>query len=97
MSVLVLVEAPVKPEEVSNMKSFLAKEYPATRAYDGCQGIDAYFNIEDKGNMVTVQYWDSRTQHEKYLGWRTETGAMAKLRSMLTGPPIIRYFERINA
>ncbi|MFC2035386.1 putative quinol monooxygenase [Chloroflexota bacterium] len=97
MSVLVLVEAPVKPEEISNMKSYLAEVYPATRAYDGCQGIDAYFNTEDKDSIVMIEHWESRAQHEKYLGWRTETGVMAKLGSMLAGPPIIRYFERIDA
>jgi quinol monooxygenase YgiN len=44
MSVLVLVEAPVKSEDVSNMKSYMAEILPDTRAYDGCQGIDVYFN-----------------------------------------------------
>ena len=94
MSVMVLLEAPVKTEEVSNMKSYLAELFPETVAYDGCQGIDAYFDTEDGGKMVLVEHWDSRPHHEKYLGWRTETGVMDKLGRMLTGPPSIRYFER---
>ncbi len=94
MSVMVLLEAPVKPEEISNMKSYLAEILPESLAYEGCQSFDVYFNTEDAGKMVMIEHWDSRPQHEKYLGWRTETGVMEKLGSMLAGPPSIRYFER---
>ena len=94
MSVMVLLEAPVKSEEVSNMKSCLAEILPDSRAYEGCQALDVYFNTEDEGKRVLVERWDSRPHHEKYLGWRTETGVMDKIGGMLAGPPSIRYFER---
>ena len=96
MSVMVLLEAPVKSENISNMKSYLAGLLPDTRAYDGCQGIDVYFNTADAGNMVMVEHWDSRTHHEKYLAKRTEEGVMDKIGAMLAGPPSIRYFERTD-
>ncbi|MFQ6092923.1 MAG: putative quinol monooxygenase [bacterium] len=97
MSVLVLLEAQIKSEDVSDMKSYLAEILPDTRAYDGCQAIDAYFNTEDVGNMVLVEHWDSRARYEKYLAWRTETGVLDKIGAMTAGPPSIRYFERIDA
>ena len=70
---------------------------PDTRSYDGCQGIDAYFNVDNPGNMVVVEQWESRGHYEKYQQWRTETGVMNQAVSMLTGPPSIRYFERADA
>lgn len=97
MSVTVLLEAPVKSDEVANMKSYLAGILPESRAYEGCQSMEVYFNTEDGSNMVMVERWDSRAHHEKYLGWRTETGVMDKLGGMLAGPPNIRYFEKIDA
>jgi quinol monooxygenase YgiN len=97
MSVTVLLEAPVKPEEVSNMKSYLAEILPDSRKYEGCKGMEVYFNTEDEDNMILLERWDSRQHHEKYLGWRTETGVMDKLGGMLAGPPSIRYFERADA
>ncbi len=97
MSVLVLLEAQIKPEDISDMKSYMAEILPDTRTYDGFQGIDVYFNTEDRGNMVGVEHWDSRAHYEKYLAWRTETGVMDKIGTMLAGPPSIRYFERIDA
>ncbi len=96
MSVLVLLEAKVKPEDISNMKSYMAEILPDTRAYDGCQGIDVYFNTEDTSSMLGVEHWNSRAHYEKYIAWRTETGVMDKIGTMLTGPPSIRYFERID-
>jgi quinol monooxygenase YgiN len=96
MSVLVLFEAQVQPEKVAEMKAFLAAILPDTRAYDGCQAINVYFNTEDASNMVFVESWDSRLHYEKYLAWRTETGVMGKAGAMLAGPPTIRYFEKAN-
>ena len=97
MSVLVLLEVQVKPESIADMKSYMADILPDTRAYDGCQKLDMYFNTEDTGNIVLVEYWDSRVHYEKYVAWRTETGVMDKIGTMLVGPPSIRYFERIDA
>jgi len=97
VSVMVLLEAPVKPEEVSNMKSYMAEILPESRAYDGCRAMDVYFDTEDAAKLVLIEHWDSRSHHEKYLGWRTETGVMAKIGGMLAGPPSIRYFERADA
>ncbi len=54
MSVLVLLEVQVKLEDISNVKSYMAKIIPDTRAYDGCQRIDVYFNTEDTASMVAV-------------------------------------------
>lgn len=97
MSVTVLLEAPVKSEEISNMKSFLAGLFPESLAYDGCQALDLYFNTDDENQMVMIERWESRSHHEKYLAWRTETGVMDKIGSMLAGPPSIRYFEKAGA
>lgn len=97
MGVMVLLEAPVKAEEISNMKSYLAEIFPETREYDGCRAIDVYFNTEDEDSIVLVEHWDSRAHHEKYLHWRTESGVMDKIGGMLAGPPSMRYFERVDA
>ena len=78
------------------MKSYLDEILPDTRAYDGCQSLDVYFNTEDTGNMVMVAFWDSRVHYENYLNWRTETGVLDKVGLMFAEPPIIRYFYRTD-
>jgi quinol monooxygenase YgiN len=97
MSVVVLLEIQVKPEALDEMKAFLKKNLPDTRAYDGCQGVDIYGNLDDTGNLVLYERWDSRQHYEKYLAWRTETGALNQLGTMVAAPPSIRYFQRLDA
>lgn len=97
MSVLVLFESQVKPENISNMKSYMAEILPDTRAYDGCQKIDVFFDTEDTGRMVVVEHWDSRAHQEKYRDWRDGTGFLDRFSAMLAGPPSLRYLERIDA
>jgi quinol monooxygenase YgiN len=97
MSTVVLLEIQVKPEAIDEMKAFLKGILPDTRTYDGCQGVDIYGNVDDTGNLVFYQRWDSRQHYEKYLAWRTNTGIATQLRAMAASPPSIRYFERVDA
>ena len=96
MSIVVLLEIQVKPEALDEMKAFIKKILPDTRAYDGCQGLDVYGNLDDTGNLVFYERWDSRQHYEKYLAWRTETEIVNQLGAMLAAPPSIRYFERLD-
>lgn len=96
MAVLVLVEAKAKPDMVESIKDFVTPLFPETRAYDGCQGVTMY--VEPEGQtFVFVEHWDSTAQYERYLAWRTETGVLDQLVSMLDGEPSIRYFEAVDA
>jgi quinol monooxygenase YgiN len=97
MSVLVLFELQVKPENISDIKLYMAEILPDTRAYDGCQKIDVYLDTEDTGIMAVVEHWESRAHHEKYRAWRDGTGFLDRIGTMLAGPPNLRYFERIDA
>ncbi len=96
MSVVVFLEMQIKPEAVNDVKAFLKDNLADTRAYAGCQGLDVYDNLDETGNLVIYERWDSRAQYEKYLAWRTETGAMDRVGAMLKAPPSIRYFERVD-
>ena len=95
MSVTVIIEFEAKPEATNQMKEML-KELQDTRAFDGCQHIDVYNNVDKDGDMVLVEKWDSRKHKEKYLAWRTETGILDKLMEMIVGEPSIRYFEKLD-
>ncbi len=97
MAILVLLEATAKAECVSKMKDMLKELFPETRTYDGCQGLTAYLNADDGRTFVFVGYWDTKDAYQRYLAWRTETGVLAQLSSMLEGAPSIRYFETVDA
>jgi quinol monooxygenase YgiN len=96
MSVIVLVEMQVKPEAVNELKALLKQTLPDTRAYAGCQGIDIYGNVDDTGNLVFYERWETRDHYQRYVAWRMESGSLDKLTSKLTGPPKIRYYDRLD-
>jgi quinol monooxygenase YgiN len=96
MSAIVLVEMQVKPDAINEMKSLLKKILPDTRVYDGCKSVNIYGNLDDSGNLVFYERWDSKKQYDSYLTWRTETGVLAQLGAMLESPPSIRHFEKID-
>jgi quinol monooxygenase YgiN len=96
MSVVVFLEMQIKPEAVNDVKAFMKDNLADTRAYAGCQGLDVYDNLDETGNLVIYERWDSRAHYEKYLAWRTETGTMDRVGAMLKAPPSIRYFERVD-
>jgi len=97
MSVTVLLEVQSKLENLAELKSIFKKTLPDTRAYEGCQGVEVIENQDDSCNLVLIQRWDSRQHYEKYLGWRTETGAVKALGALLAEPPSVRYYVGIDA
>lgn len=97
MSTMVLIELSVKPESVDDMKTLMRELLPDTRAYDGCQSVDFYDNIETKGSMVLYEMWDPRGHQERYLQWRSETGTLDRLGTLVAAAPKIQYFDKVDA
>jgi len=97
MPVMVLLEGKAKADAVGRLKKALPTLFPDTRKYDGCRGITAYMNADDGKTVVFLEDWETKAQYERYLAWRTETGVIADLVSMLEAPPSIRYFEQVDA
>ncbi len=97
MTTAVILEMQAKPECIEEMKAFLKEILPDTRAYDGCQGLDPYENLDTGGNIILYELWDSKENYEKYLAWRKDTGVLDKVGTMVSEPPSIRFFEKIDA
>ena len=93
---VVILDMQVKPEAVDGVKASLKELLPDTRAYDGCQGLDIYEDLDQSGHLVFYERWDSKEHYQRYLSWRTETGAMEQLGKALVGPPSIKYFDRVD-
>lgn len=96
MSVMVFLELQSTAESIKQLKSAFKDILPDTRKYDGCQEVEVFDNQDDPLNLVLVERWESRQHYEKYLGWRTETGALESVVSMTSGPPAIRYFDLVD-
>jgi quinol monooxygenase YgiN len=96
MSILLIAEVKVKSEQIDNMKSFMKEILPDTRSFTGNEGIDIYFDTEEKDMMVLIEKWQSVDDYHKYHEWRMSTGVIEKIRSMLDGKPTRRFLQHID-
>lgn len=93
MSTILIVDAKLKKEKISDAVAFFAEIVPDTRNFDGCLGIDVCIDSEDAGNLVLVEKWVSMDHYHNYHKWREETGVLDQIRSYLDGPPARRVLN----
>ena len=97
MSVDVILNLQVSPENREELLSVFAAILPDTRAFQGCQSVVVTSNEDDIHNIVLLEKWDNRSDHESYMAWRTERGDIDKLVALLSAPPAITYLASIAA
>jgi quinol monooxygenase YgiN len=83
----------IDPARLDAFLAFLKPLLPDTRAYAGFRSVDVLVDEDKPGHVVFQEVWESRAHYEKYLAWRTETGALAQLGEYLTAPPAFAYFS----
>ena len=93
MSIMLIIEAKVKPEKIADIKPFFAEILPDTRNFEGCEQINICFGEQDPHKMVFVEKWKAKENYEKYHHWRAETGTLQKLREFLDGPVRRTFLE----
>ena len=65
----------------------------ATRAFEGCESIEAYTDADNPDNIVLWEKFATRADHEAYLAWRIETGLLDALASILASDPEFTYLD----
>ena len=95
--VIVVLEVKAKAGTGNDLIATLKELFPDTRAYDGNIDIIAIQNQDDPDSIIAYERWETREKYEKYLAWRTETGAIEALVNATVGEPSIRYFDVTDA
>lgn len=95
MSITVLVEWHVKPDEIATAKMLLQETFASTLNYEGCQRYAVYENQDSPGNIVLLTEWNSWDEYAQYMEWRKATGILSQFGKTFASPPNIRYFEAI--
>jgi len=97
MSIYVTLDLQAKPETIDDLTATLKAILPDTRAYKGCQSVIVTANQDNPLNLILIEKWDSRADHESYFAWRGEKGDLAKLGELLASPPATTYLETVEA
>lgn len=93
MTTLATAEFFVKPEKADEFMGLLKGALPDTRGFAGAGTIEVHVNQDDPGHVFVLGWWGERSDHERYLAWRAETGMLTALEPFLSGPPKFTYFD----
>jgi len=96
MSIDVTLDLQVSAENRETLLNTLEAILPDTRAYKGCQGVVVTSNDDNPLNIVLLEKWDAREDHQSYMGWRAERGDLEKLGALLTAPPAAKYLTTLT-
>ncbi len=96
MSVFYILELTIQPDKVEDYLAQFPSILPDTRAFAGCEEITVHQNEDDPTDVVLLERWATKDDHQKYMAWRQERGDMERLGQGLAGPPKTRYFKDLN-
>jgi quinol monooxygenase YgiN len=97
LSHTVIVEVRCQP---SKGDEFLASLLPAledTRAFAGCESIEAYVDQRDPDLVVLWEKWEEEEHHEAYMAWRIEEGLLARLAPLFDGDARVLHLREAQA
>lgn len=96
MAIDVTLELQVSEENREALLNTLEAILPDTRSYKGCQSIVVTCNDDDPLNIVLLEKWETRADHESYVAWRGERGDLKKLGALLTAPPASTFLSALD-
>jgi quinol monooxygenase YgiN len=92
MTVKIILDLQLKPEDVARSQNEIHNLLAATRGFDGCVGVDVLIAIDDPAHVVFVETWDSAEQYKAYNAWRATPEGASVLGEMLAGRPTATHF-----
>lgn len=96
MSVTIVLTFRLTPEAArASANGGYAETFQTTRAFSGCESINAYAEEDDPTSYVIIERWASREHYERYLAWRRETGYFEKTAGRMVAPPVVRFLREV--
>ena len=92
MSVMVILEMPVKPDMLEDYLNILKGALVETRNYKGCRSITTLVD-QETSSVVLVEEWDSVDDQQAYMAWRMETGLIDAIGPFMQGELVTRTFD----
>jgi quinol monooxygenase YgiN len=87
MAIIAILECHFKPEQVDAGIDWLRRNLVATRAFDGCLGVEVFKDRDDPSRVVAVEHWASLEHDRAYRAWRDGEGRIVEGGDLFVGPP----------
>lgn len=93
--VMVTLSVHLKPEMADAVVEGFPVAIKDTLAFGGLRSIYVMRNETEPARVEIVEHWDSKEAHASYMRWRTETGALEQMKSVLVSPPAIEIWTLV--
>lgn len=87
MSHTVVAEFVCNPGKGAEFLALLLPALAETRAFEGCELVEAYTDQDNADVIVLWEKWAAREKHQAYLAWRMETGMTDAIGPFMAAPP----------
>ena len=92
MSVMVILEMPVKPDMLEDYLNILKGALVETRSYKGCRSVTTLVD-QETSSIVLLEEWDSAEDQQAYIAWRVETGLIDAIAPFMQGELVTRTYD----
>ena len=92
MPITAFLDIHVKPESLAQAPTVIHDTLLATRAFDGCLGVDVLVDTDDATHFVLVEKWISMEHDTAYRTFRAGPGK-SSLGSIVSGTPVLTKYE----
>ena len=89
MTITSLLELRLKPEALDTAPAVITETLEATRAFQGCLGVDVLRDTADAAHVVVVERWASLEDDDAYRAWRQTPEGSSRLAEVLAAPPVL--------
>lgn len=87
MAITSLLELTLRPDAVDGAHAVIHETLKATRAFDGCRGVDVLADQADPTHLVLVEQWESLEHDDAYRAWRATPDGASGLAQIVAAPP----------
>ncbi|MEF2978041.1 putative quinol monooxygenase [Subtercola sp. YIM 133946] len=93
MTVLSFLDVHVAPDALDRAPAVIHDTLVATRAREGCLGVDVTVDVDDETHFVLVEKWQTIAADDAYRAWRATPEGASLLGPILAGAPTLTRTE----
>lgn len=97
MSFHVTLELTAADGKADELLAVFKRILPDTRARQGCEFVTVHRDQENPNQIVLIERWTTKEDDAAYREWRAGEGKVTDMAGLVGAPPVIRYFDDVDA
>ena len=96
MAITALLELRLDPARLEESHRIIDETLVATRAFEGCLGVEVTADVNDPAHVVIVESWASVEADAAYRAFRATPEGRSELGSIVTAAPVLTVLAPVR-